>query len=399
MRIPIFSFVVLICLPGSVYCQTFQTNGSWDTGSNWSTGVVPSGTGTDVIISASPTISASNTIGNVTDGNNVTISVQSGGTLTLGSSALFGAGTSKSMTFNNNGTVQITSGGVIEIWGDLVVNNNLTLQVTGSLIVHGNIVMANNGVLQVSGAGSVSVTGNFTGGNNSTLQVSGTGSTLSVGGTLALGGGTSAIQTAGGGTITAGSCSCIGCSGSSGCAGNVLPVTLLFLKGQGDSEKIELQWATASEINFYYFKLQRSNDGLVFKTIGTIDGHGTTNEMHSYQFEDGSPVIGSNYYRLESVDFDGFSQVFNAIEVKFSGERQFYVYPNPTNGLSVNMSLNVETENAPVFIYNGLGQVISEVIIHTGDQEVHFPSSLAKGIYYAKLVGNGFSRTVRFVVI
>jgi len=399
MRVGLVFLIAVFSLPASA--QTFQTDGSWNTASNWNPAAVPSGATTSVTISANPTISSANTIGNVTDGNNVTISVQSGGSLTLGSSALFanGSGTYTNMTYNNNGTLQVTSGGTVEIWGNLVVNNNLTLQVTGTLIVHGDVVMADNGVVQVSGGGSVSVSGNLTGGQNATLQVSGSGSTLAVGGALSLGGGHPAIQVAGGGIITAGSCSCTSCSPGSGCSGNVMPVTLLFFKGALQSENIALQWVTASEINFDHFELEKSEDGRNFRTIATIKGHGTTNVRHNYEFEDLFPVIGSNYYRLRSIDFDGYAEVFNVIEVSYNGGKIFSVYPNPITGNSVFLSVNMDEAGAPVVIYNSLGVPVAEFLIRAGTQEVKFPTPLSKGTYYARFSGSGLTQTVRFIVL
>jgi hypothetical protein len=110
-------------------------------------------------------------------------------------------------------------------------------------------------------------------------------------------------------------------------------------------------------------------------------------------------VIGKNYYRLESIDFDGTTQIFNWIEVNYSASKSFSVYPNPSKGSTLYMSSNTPEQNSKVAIFNTTGNFVAEVQIQSGSQQVVMPQPLPNGIYYAKLSGTQFSQTVRFVVI
>lgn len=377
--------------------QTFQTNGNWNTGANWSPAVVPSGTGTNVTLNANPSLNsgANNTIGNVSVSNGVQITVNANARLTLGSAALFGAGTKKSLTFSNNGTLQINSGspdGVLEIWGDLIVNNNLQMQITGSLIVHGNIVMNNNAQIQVSGGGSIAVTGNVSGGNNAQLQVSGAGSTFSVGGSLSLGNG-GQLQTSGGGVISASSCSCSGCSGQCG----VVPVTLIKFEVFSLKDKVSLSWSTASELNFDYFSVERSEDGLTFSEVAQVKGHGTTNERNDYTFDDRFPFTGKSYYRLKSVDFDKYMETFNIIATNYTAEKSARIFPNPATDGKLNIELTYTPTQELILVVtdlNGVEKLKSKI----SNRQTSVQVDLNSGTYLVKIISSDFSKVIRVMV-
>ncbi|HTH58005.1 MAG TPA: T9SS type A sorting domain-containing protein [Cyclobacteriaceae bacterium] len=390
------SVLVGFCLTSAIFpcaAQTFSTNGDWSAPGNWTPSSVPSGVGTAVTINANPTVSTSQTIGNIIDSNGVTYTITGAGNLQVGSS-----GNARSMTFNNNGQVTINTGGVLEIWGDLIVNNNLTLDVNGTLKVHGNVTMVNNASISVSGGGNVSVGGNLTGGQNTTIGVSGSGSILNVTGSLNLGGGTSSITNSGG-TITAGSCSCSGCGSGSGCSGNVvLPVTLLYFKAVAESQEIKLNWSTASELNFDYFSLQQSSDGTSFHEITQVKGHGTTNEMHNYSYVDKDPTIGRSFYRLTSVDFDNYQEIFNVVSIDYQGEKKFVIVPNPSEGSSLKLNVNfVNDSNAQVIIYDNLGSVVATYQLN-GSNSISIDNTLKSGVYLARYSSLAFTKTERFVV-
>src|SRR5689334_22442765 len=178
-----FLLLFAVLSTATAFAQTFnQNNGQWNVAANWSTGSVPSGTGTNVTISANVNVSGgSYTIGDVSVGNNTTVTIASGATLDIGSSTLYnppGATTKKNLTFSNTGT--LTVAGTLHIYGDLVVNNSLTFNVTGSVIVYGNITMSNGGDLTVSGSGTLTVNGSLSGGNGTHVSTSGS-ATIGVG--------------------------------------------------------------------------------------------------------------------------------------------------------------------------------------------------------------------------
>lgn len=111
-----------------------------------------------------------------------------------------------------------------------------------------------------------------------------------------------------------------------------LPVTLTaFSAVILNGEKVKIMWTTAPEINNSHFIVERSNDGKRFSPIGSVDGIGTTSKPNSYTFFDHvHNAIGTVFYRLRQVDFDGNQTVSNIVSINPENERRVWnVSPNP----------------------------------------------------------------------
>ncbi len=95
--------------------------------------------------------------------------------------------------------------------------------------------------------------------------------------------------------------------GNNGCTIDpiVLGAELISLKARYTRKTGVIEWSTASENNNDYFLLEHSSDGLEWRWIDKINGHGTTQVMHSYNSTHYEPVAGINYYKLSTVDFNG----------------------------------------------------------------------------------------------
>lgn len=66
-----------------------------------------------------------------------------------------------------------------------------------------------------------------------------------------------------------------------------------------------LTWATNFEENNAMFVIEKSEDGLEFMNIGSVEGSGDTDEMKEYNFLDVMASAETIFYRLKQVDFDG----------------------------------------------------------------------------------------------
>lgn len=383
-----FKLLIFFLFPAFGFAQTMTTTGNWDNAANWTGSNIGDLISEDVILnnSVDPTIQTgfNYTIGNLTTGNNNDLIVQSGASLTLGAS-----GNPKNLTTNNGATLSIA--GTLIVWGDLVVNNGVTWNVTGTVIIKGNVILGNNGVITVGGTGTVQIDGNFTGGNNTALTVNGN---VSIGGNLSVGNGSTAAGT---GTVSvAGSCSD---GGSTFCDTGPLPASLLFFAGKLEGNRIITTWATASELNFDYFDVERSANARDFMSIGKVTGHGTSNVRHDYSLVDEKPLIGKNYYRLKSVDFDNYTEYFKVLAVDFSGEKSFLISPNPSDGTSLGFSLNfTPAGNSTIIVFDNLGNIIGVYKPSDYSESISFGNSLKGGIYYAKIISDDFVRVERFVV-
>jgi hypothetical protein len=182
-------------------------------------------------------------------------------------------------------------------------------------------------------------------------------------------------------------------------SGGPLPVELLFFNAIQTGEKVSLSWATASELNFDYFSIEKSSNGIDFSELEQVKGHGTTNERKDYKLVDNLPLIGRNYYRLKSVDFDGYTEYFNVVLVNFSGEKTVSIFPNPSDGKAITIALNfVPEKNTTITIFDNYNSNIEVVSAIDPWQSVTFANSLKSGLYFARIVTKDFVRVERFVV-
>jgi hypothetical protein len=92
-----------------------------------------------------------------------------------------------------------------------------------------------------------------------------------------------------------------------------LPVELVSFTSSCEGKAVELSWTTASETNNNFFTVQRSEDGVNFRDIGTRQGYGNSTQMHFYSFTDTEPTSGATYYRLKQTDYNGQSTTTSAL--------------------------------------------------------------------------------------
>ncbi len=163
-------------------------------------------------------------------------------------------------------------------------------------------------------------------------------------------------------------------------AGNPLPVVLLFFSGEIQDDRIVLEWRTASEINNEKFVVEKGSDGVHFVFLSEVDGQGTSESIADYMMVDRHPTVGNNFYRLRQVDYDGQTEVFNAIAISYRQPiKTLNLFPNPANDhfQVEGMSGNLEVK---VFDLNG------EIVIQTDRNDIS-TTSLEAGLYVVQVVG------------
>lgn len=282
----------------------------------------------------------------------------------------------------------LTSGAyTIPAGESVLIENNLTLHsnliVNGILAISGQLNMDAGATIKVGSGGLVTccTSGAWCG----ACASCGSSDKIDIGTTHAWAGG-------GGSAVTTGPF-----SGPTTLSTSGLPITLISFETRRNRNSIDLTWATASELNFDYFNLEKSSNGRDFYSIANIKGHGTTNERNDYGFEDNFPLIGKNYYRLTSVDFDNYKEIFKVIEQDYSGEKNFDVSPNPSDGRTITLNFNFDSNVGQVVIYDNMGVIIDSFQVDKSG-EVSFANSLNDGIYFAKYSSSSFTKAIRFLV-
>jgi hypothetical protein len=156
-----------------------------------------------------------------------------------------------------------------------------------------------------------------------------------------------------------------GGGGGSGGGSAPLPVELIeFTANPADNHTAVLDWATATEINNSHFIIERSYDGSSFEPIGRVEGNGTTNEVMTYEYLDGTIARSQNtvYYRLHQFDYDGASEYSEVRKVDFDLGLDLdvvNVYPNPFRSEVYVTTTANEEEQLTIELISLQGEVLS----------------------------------------
>lgn len=171
-----------------------------------------------------------------------------------------------------------------------------------------------------------------------------------------------------------------------------LPVSFNNFLSVPKGRRVQLDWNLATETNNDYFEIQHAVDAnSVFKTIGKVEGGGTTTEPTSYSFYHESPAKGNNYYRIKQVDFDGIVWYSWVINEQYEGAdgNTIEVYPNPNQGEFILglPTVAIDTEGL-IRIMDTSGKIVGEQTALFQEGQTSYPVNierLPKGYYYTLL--------------
>lgn len=191
--------------------------------------------------------------------------------------------------------------------------------------------------------------------------------------------------------------------GNSG--GSSLPIELLsFEANLNDRAEVELDWATALEINNDYFTVERSADGIEFEEILQVPGAGNTSIMHTYTALDAEPLSGLSYYRLKQTDFDGtytYSKLAAVNLQKVGAEASMIVYPNPSFG-NINVQAKGVLGMVSIMVTDMQGRTIylQHLKIEEEGQPValDLESMLTSGYYQVTMIGSGIKLVEKIII-
>jgi hypothetical protein len=171
----------------------------------------------------------------------------------------------------------------------------------------------------------------------------------------------------------------------------IIPVELTSFAANVNENNVTLNWTTATELNNQGFDVER-NSGNGFEKIGFVAGFGTSSEIHTYSYVDGSLQQGSYTYRLKQVDFDGTFEYSDVVEVDVIAPDVFTLeqnYPNPFNpSTTINFSLAADSK-VSLTVFDILGQEVANLIngnVAAGSHEINFnASNVNSGVYFYRI--------------
>ena len=169
-----------------------------------------------------------------------------------------------------------------------------------------------------------------------------------------------------------------------------LPIVLTNFYGLSLLDKNALYWATQAEVGNDHWTIERSADGESYETIAELPGAGNSTSTKFYQYDDKSPLIGNNYYRLKQTDYDGKFTYSNVVLLSNFEEDITVknIYPNPTNDeLYLDLYSN-EDYNCSFRIINSLGR-----------EAMNFDRELVQGANLVNMDLRNFDKGVYFLQV
>ncbi len=178
-----------------------------------------------------------------------------------------------------------------------------------------------------------------------------------------------------------------------GVAGVALPVHLLDFKAKLVSNAVVLDWITSSEINSYYFDVERSYDGISFTKAGTVNAAGNSSLPLNYSFNDPSVAQENNFYRLKQVDRDGKWEYSKVLAIRYQGKtNRFRVINNPfTDNIDIEFSKS-QSGNLLIKLLDAAGkEVYRTTQAATGQSRLRVNTAgknISAGIYVLQVTTN-----------
>ncbi|MCX6318719.1 MAG: T9SS type A sorting domain-containing protein [Bacteroidetes bacterium] len=154
----------------------------------------------------------------------------------------------------------------------------------------------------------------------------------------------------------------------------VLPLKLLSFTATRQNKDALLQWKTTGEINLHHFEMERSEDGIHYRTIQNIAAGNTQYSFRDAGIFNNTTVV---YYRLKCTDVDGRFTNSNTLRLKATLNETLQIYPNPVTDVFTISGLK---PGGVVKVWTAAGQLLQQqkVVAQTMRMD---GSTWAKGIY------------------
>jgi len=187
-----------------------------------------------------------------------------------------------------------------------------------------------------------------------------------------------------------------------------LPVELAAFAGVYSEGYVSLRWTTASETGNAGFDVQQRSEGAsFFKSVGFVDGAGTTASPRHYAYRVPVSAPGSYAFRLVQVDNDGTRTISQEVQIRAVIDRPVTVSPPAPNPASKRFQVRLTvalTQPVRIALYDILGRRVRT--IHDGPltaERAHTfspeTSRLASGVYFLVVESETFRKVQKVHIV
>ena len=175
---------------------------------------------------------------------------------------------------------------------------------------------------------------------------------------------------------------------------NLLPFNLSSFTALPKQQAVQLDWKVANNNEQQEYMLERSSDGINFKTLTVVAAKPNITTAE-YRHTDAQPLSGWNYYRLRAKDYQNKIQASQIIKVWIGKGSFISVLPNPASEKIV-INLSEPSSIQQIQIVNTTGQVLRQLNTIQFLHEINI-SNLQAGMYYIRFLGKDGLTTRTFV--
>jgi hypothetical protein len=174
--------------------------------------------------------------------------------------------------------------------------------------------------------------------------------------------------------------------------GTALPLRWLTIAATDEGDHVRIDWVVDRQEDNQDFLVERSPDGVDWKSLHRIRGDGTKSGRSAFTYADLRPLPGTSYYRVRQEDFDGTQTVSRTVSVardRIDLLSESATFPNPFSE-----ELTVLTDRpiqGPVRLTDTNGKHYGITPAYDADRRrmTIAPGTIPPGVYYLSVNGIG----------
>ncbi len=141
-----------------------------------------------------------------------------------------------------------------------------------------------------------------------------------------------------------------------------LPIELISFEGEKQNDGNRLHWVSATEVDASYYTLLRSEDGINYIEVATVQAIGNSTVANRYEYLDNYTKAGTTYYQLQQTDLDGQTQDLGIVSIYREAAKLSIIdlHPSPAHDY-VDVSFSYEREGlVDIELYDAAGRLVYE---------------------------------------